>query len=105
MIIELYSCRDEWPQIKSFAERGVVVEFAEVYVGLKIGALKEVVFEPGHQGWMMFLRDDEDALLPLTKAGQACVFESLSRASELARMLGFRQVSLSPKIKFSKRSR
>ncbi len=69
------------------------MEFAEVYLGQRIGALKEVVFEPMQQGWVMLLRDEEDALLPLTRKGQACVFENLARASDLARLIGFERVS------------
>jgi hypothetical protein len=70
------------------------VEFNEVYVGQRIGALKEVIFEPMQQGWLMLLRDDDDVLLPLTRAGQACVFESLSQASELAHEIGFHRVGV-----------
>lgn len=68
------------------------VEFNEVYLGQRIGALTEVIFEPRPQGWVMLLRDQYDALLPLTCAGQACVFESLSGASRLAHEIGFDQV-------------
>ena len=68
------------------------MEFNDVYVGQRIGALKEVVFEPLQQGWLMLLRDEDDSLLPLTCQGHACVFESLSRASELAYEIGFHQV-------------
>lgn len=70
------------------------MEFAQVYLGQRIGALKEVVFEPIPQGWLMLLRDEEDALLPLTRKGQACVFKSLTRASDLARLIGFDRVSV-----------
>lgn len=70
------------------------MEFNDVYLGQKIGALKEVIFEPRSQGWVMLLRDEDDALLPLTCAGQACVFESLTGASQLAHEIGFNQVSV-----------
>ncbi|MEH6823666.1 MAG: hypothetical protein V7629_07160 [Motiliproteus sp.] len=76
------------------------MEFTEVYMGQQIGALKEVVFEPMKQGWMMLLRDDEDTLLPLTFQGQACVFESLARGSELAHLIGFNRVRVLPDARF-----
>jgi len=46
------------------------------------------------QGWVMLLRDEEDALVPFTRKGQACVFENLARASDLARLIGFDRVSV-----------
>ncbi|MEH6650715.1 MAG: hypothetical protein V7707_11870 [Motiliproteus sp.] len=70
------------------------MEFKEVYVGRQIGALKAVIFEPMQQGWLMLLRDEDDVLLPLTRQGQTCVFESLSQASELAHEIGFQRVAV-----------
>ena len=70
------------------------MEFTEVYVGQRIGALTGVIFEPMQQGWMMLLRDEDDMLLPLTRQGEACVFESLSQASDLAHEIGFQQVGV-----------
>ncbi|MEH6473207.1 MAG: hypothetical protein V7752_18370 [Halopseudomonas sp.] len=74
------------------------MEFSEVCVGRRIGALKEVVFEPMQQGWLMLLRDDDDALLPFTCEGQACVFENLARASELAQLIGFNRIRVLHRI-------
>ncbi len=70
------------------------MEFNEVYVGQRIGALKGVVFEPMRQGWLMLLRDEDNVLLPLTNRGKACLFESLSQASELAHEIGFQRVAV-----------
>ena len=70
------------------------MEFTEVCTGRKIGALKEVVFKPKPQGWLMLLRDEDDSLLPLTWGGRACLFENLTRAAELAYLIGFKHVSI-----------
>ncbi|RDE24882.1 hypothetical protein DV711_04680 [Motiliproteus coralliicola] len=68
------------------------MEFSEVYLGQKMGALKEVILQPKPDGWIMLLRDEDDGLLPLTWGGRACLFDSLGPAAELAHLIGFDNV-------------
>jgi hypothetical protein len=72
------------------------MELYDVQIGFQIGALKEAIIEPGEtgNGWIIFFRDVDDTLMPLTSGGHERIFHNLDNATRLAKDLGSRRVSI-----------
>ncbi|WP_210396311.1 hypothetical protein [Motiliproteus sediminis] len=68
------------------------MEFFDVQTGCAIGALKSAIVEQGQQGWVLLLRDEDDALLPLTCDGEVQVFRERGLAASVARRFGIKRV-------------
>jgi len=68
------------------------MEFFDVQTGCAIGALKSAILEHAPHGWIVMLRDEDDALLPFTCDGKILVFRERGFAASVARQFGIKRV-------------